>query len=202
MWKKTRRCSCMLLCFFFLFQNFSGILRIINFWLLCSEEMNAMKTFYARRGRLNRVSLPPQLLFFFFFFSPLPPQPPFSFSAEGSHTSGQSNGRDHQALAKAVQVHQDTLRTMYFAWHVLMFSNSVQYRVGFTWDQLHLDQQLPKLQWQPAMSDASWFFFFFLSHLQVSLPSRISDLIMNCILVPTPTIVGNVVCQKSLSCLV
>lgn len=150
----------MLLCFFFLFQNFSGILRIINFWLLCSEEMNAMKTFYARRGRLNRVSLPPQLLFFFFFFSPLPPQPPFSFSAEGSHTSGQSNGRDHQALAKAVQVHQDTLRTMYFAWHVLMFSNSVQYRVGFTWDQLHLDQQLPKLQWQPAMSDASWFFFF------------------------------------------
>uniref|UniRef100_A0A8C6PS82 Argonaute RISC catalytic component 2 n=1 Tax=Nothobranchius furzeri TaxID=105023 RepID=A0A8C6PS82_NOTFU len=36
-------------------------------------------------------------------------------SAEGSHTSGQSNGRDHQALAKAVQIHQDTLRTMYFA---------------------------------------------------------------------------------------
>lgn len=88
------------------------------------------------------------------FFSP-----PFSFSAEGSHTSGQSNGRDHQALAKAVQVHQDTLRTMYFAWHVLMFSDSVQYRVGFTWDQLHLDQQLPKLQWQPAMSDVSSFFF-------------------------------------------
>lgn len=85
--------------------------------------------------------------------------PPFSFSAEGSHTSGQSNGRDHQALAKAVQVHQDTLRTMYFAWHVLMFSDSVQYWVGFTWDQLHLDQQLPKLQWQPAMSDVSSFFF-------------------------------------------
>ena len=39
----------------------------------------------------------------------------FNFSAEGSHTSGQSNGRDHQALAKAVQIHQDTLRTMYFA---------------------------------------------------------------------------------------
>lgn len=37
------------------------------------------------------------------------------FSAEGSHTSGQSNGRDQQALAKAVQIHQDTLRTMYFA---------------------------------------------------------------------------------------
>lgn len=36
-------------------------------------------------------------------------------SAEGSHTSGQSNGRDQQALAKAVQIHQDTLRTMYFA---------------------------------------------------------------------------------------
>ncbi|XP_018079474.1 protein argonaute-2 isoform X1 [Xenopus laevis] len=36
-------------------------------------------------------------------------------SAEGSHTSGQSNGRDQQALAKAVQVHQDTLCTMYFA---------------------------------------------------------------------------------------
>lgn len=40
---------------------------------------------------------------------------PCPCSAEGSHTSGQSNGRDHQALAKAVQVHQDTLRTMYFA---------------------------------------------------------------------------------------
>uniref|UniRef100_A0A8C2Y1T1 Protein argonaute-3 n=1 Tax=Capra hircus TaxID=9925 RepID=A0A8C2Y1T1_CAPHI len=36
-------------------------------------------------------------------------------SAEGSHVSGQSNGRDPQALAKAVQIHQDTLRTMYFA---------------------------------------------------------------------------------------
>jgi len=39
----------------------------------------------------------------------------FLGSAEGSHTSGQSNGRDQQALAKAVQIHQDTLRTMYFA---------------------------------------------------------------------------------------
>lgn len=39
----------------------------------------------------------------------------FFFSGEGSHISGQSNGRDPQALAKAVQVHQDTLRTMYFA---------------------------------------------------------------------------------------
>lgn len=39
----------------------------------------------------------------------------FLFSGEGSHISGQSNGRDPQALAKAVQVHQDTLRTMYFA---------------------------------------------------------------------------------------
>lgn len=39
----------------------------------------------------------------------------FSCSGEGSHISGQSNGRDPQALAKAVQVHQDTLRTMYFA---------------------------------------------------------------------------------------
>lgn len=38
-----------------------------------------------------------------------------SYSAEGSHVSGQSNGRDPQALAKAVQIHQDTLRTMYFA---------------------------------------------------------------------------------------
>lgn len=45
----------------------------------------------------------------------LPPPSPHPCSAEGSHTSGQSNGRDHQALAKAVQVHQDTLRTMYFA---------------------------------------------------------------------------------------
>jgi len=36
-----------------------------------------------------------------------------------------------------------------------MFSDSVQYGVGFTGDQLHLDQQLPKLQWQPATSDAS-----------------------------------------------
>ncbi|MGH0167140.1 UNVERIFIED_CONTAM: hypothetical protein FKN15_078021 [Acipenser sinensis] len=35
-------------------------------------------------------------------------------SGEGSHISGQSNVRDPQALAKAVQVHQDTLRTMYF----------------------------------------------------------------------------------------
>jgi len=36
-------------------------------------------------------------------------------SAEGSHVSGQSNGRDPQSLAKAVQIHHDTLRTMYFA---------------------------------------------------------------------------------------
>uniref|UniRef100_A0A8D3CZW2 Protein argonaute-1 n=1 Tax=Scophthalmus maximus TaxID=52904 RepID=A0A8D3CZW2_SCOMX len=36
-------------------------------------------------------------------------------SAEGSHVSGQSNGRDPLALAKAVQIHHDTLRTMYFA---------------------------------------------------------------------------------------
>ncbi|XP_077404063.1 protein argonaute-3 isoform X2 [Vanacampus margaritifer] len=36
-------------------------------------------------------------------------------SAEGSHISGQSNGRDPLALAKAVQIHHDTLRTMYFA---------------------------------------------------------------------------------------
>lgn len=43
-------------------------------------------------------------------FTPYPPD-----SAEGSHVSGQSNGRDPQALAKAVQIHHDTLRTMYFA---------------------------------------------------------------------------------------
>uniref|UniRef100_A0AAQ4NS90 Argonaute RISC catalytic component 3a n=1 Tax=Gasterosteus aculeatus aculeatus TaxID=481459 RepID=A0AAQ4NS90_GASAC len=36
-------------------------------------------------------------------------------SAEGSHVSGQSNGRDPSALAKAVQIHHDTLTTMYFA---------------------------------------------------------------------------------------
>ncbi|XP_045440810.1 protein argonaute-4 isoform X4 [Pipistrellus kuhlii] len=36
-------------------------------------------------------------------------------SAEGSHVSGQSNGRDPQALAKAVQIHHDTQHTMYFA---------------------------------------------------------------------------------------
>ncbi|XP_020390836.2 protein argonaute-4 isoform X1 [Rhincodon typus] len=36
-------------------------------------------------------------------------------SAEGSHISGQSNGRDPLALAKAVQVHHDTQHTMYFA---------------------------------------------------------------------------------------
>uniref|UniRef100_A0A8C2H0P2 Protein argonaute-1 n=1 Tax=Cyprinus carpio TaxID=7962 RepID=A0A8C2H0P2_CYPCA len=36
-------------------------------------------------------------------------------SAECSHVSGQSNGRDPQALATAVQIHHDTLRTMYFA---------------------------------------------------------------------------------------
>ncbi|KAB1268104.1 Protein argonaute-4 [Camelus dromedarius] len=35
--------------------------------------------------------------------------------AEGSHVSGQSNGRDPQALAKAVQIHHDTQHTMYFA---------------------------------------------------------------------------------------
>lgn len=40
----------------------------------------------------------------------------FHFSAEGSHVSGQSNGRDPQALAKAVQIHHDTQHTMYFAW--------------------------------------------------------------------------------------
>lgn len=38
------------------------------------------------------------------------------YSAEGSHVSGQSNGRDPQALAKAVQIHHDTQHTMYFAW--------------------------------------------------------------------------------------
>lgn len=37
------------------------------------------------------------------------------YSAEGSHVSGQSNGRDPQALAKAVQIHHDTQHTMYFA---------------------------------------------------------------------------------------
>ncbi|XP_016367189.1 protein argonaute-1-like [Sinocyclocheilus rhinocerous] len=36
-------------------------------------------------------------------------------SGEGSHVSGQSNGRDPQALAKAVQIHHDTMKTMYFA---------------------------------------------------------------------------------------
>uniref|UniRef100_A0A4W5KZ66 Argonaute RISC component 4 n=1 Tax=Hucho hucho TaxID=62062 RepID=A0A4W5KZ66_9TELE len=36
-------------------------------------------------------------------------------SAEGSHVSGQSNGRDPLALAKAVQIHYDTQHTMYFA---------------------------------------------------------------------------------------
>lgn len=40
-------------------------------------------------------------------------------SAEGSHVSGQSNGRDPQALAKAVQIHHDTQHTMYFAWEHL-----------------------------------------------------------------------------------
>lgn len=39
----------------------------------------------------------------------------FCLSAEGSHISGQSNGRDPQALARAVQIHDNTLRTMYFA---------------------------------------------------------------------------------------
>uniref|UniRef100_A0A4W5LE67 Argonaute RISC catalytic component 3a n=1 Tax=Hucho hucho TaxID=62062 RepID=A0A4W5LE67_9TELE len=37
------------------------------------------------------------------------------YSITGSHVSGQSNGRDPQALARAVQIHHDTLRTMYFA---------------------------------------------------------------------------------------
>ncbi|XP_028317063.1 protein argonaute-3 isoform X1 [Gouania willdenowi] len=35
-------------------------------------------------------------------------------SAEGSHLSGQSNGRDPQTLARAVQIHHDALSTMYF----------------------------------------------------------------------------------------
>lgn len=186
--KQSRRCSFMCC---FLFQNLSGALRVINVWPFFSEETNDTET-CARRRRLNRVSLPPPTCCFLF------PPSPFSFSAEGSHTSGQSNGRDHQALAKAVQVHQDTLRTMYFAWHVLMFSGSGQGRVGFTPDQLHLDQQMP----QPRDSQ-QWVMHLnsFLSHLQGSLPSRISDLITNCILVPNPAIVRNVVCQKSLSCL-
>jgi hypothetical protein len=37
------------------------------------------------------------------------------YSAEGSHVSGQSNGWDPQALAKAVQIHHDAQHTMYFA---------------------------------------------------------------------------------------
>lgn len=44
------------------------------------------------------------------------PVPSVCCSAEGSHVSGQSNGRDPQALAKAVQIHYDTQHTMYFAW--------------------------------------------------------------------------------------
>lgn len=51
------------------------------------------------------------LLFMSYLFSSSLP----ADSAEGSHVSGQSNGRDPQALAKAVQIHHDTLRTMYFA---------------------------------------------------------------------------------------
>lgn len=189
--EQSRRCSCACC---FLFQNISGASRVINVWPFFPEETNDTET-YARRGRLNRVSLLPQPVGFCF----PPPPPSFSFSAEGSHTSGQSNGRDHQALAKAVQVHQDTLRTMYFAWHVLMFSGSGQGRVGFTPDQLHLDQEMPfprdSQQWVMHL-------YSFLSHLQGSLPSRISDLVTNCIRLPNPTVVGNVVCQKSLSCLV
>lgn len=42
-----------------------------------------------------------------------------AISSEGSHVSGQSNGRDPQALAKAVQIHHDTQHTMYFAWEHL-----------------------------------------------------------------------------------
>ena len=45
----------------------------------------------------------------------LPLSPSLPHSAEGSHVSGQSNGRDPQALAKAVQIHYDTQHTMYFA---------------------------------------------------------------------------------------
>lgn len=48
--------------------------------------------------------------------------PSLSCSAEGSHVSGQSNGRDPQALAKAVQIHYDTQHTMYFAWTSLSAS--------------------------------------------------------------------------------
>ncbi|KAI1243657.1 hypothetical protein IHE44_0001291 [Lamprotornis superbus] len=49
-------------------------------------------------------------------------------SAEGSHTSGQSNGRDHQALAKAVQVHQDTLRTIHLL-HINLMNKKKIYDV-------------------------------------------------------------------------
>lgn len=47
------------------------------------------------------------------------------YSAEGSHVSGQSNGRDPQALAKAVQIHHDTQHTMYFAWESQKNSTNV-----------------------------------------------------------------------------
>ncbi|MGH0167141.1 UNVERIFIED_CONTAM: hypothetical protein FKN15_078022 [Acipenser sinensis] len=45
----------------------------------------------------------------------LPGKTPVYGIAEGSHVSGQSNGRDPLALAKAVQIHYDTQHTMYFA---------------------------------------------------------------------------------------
>lgn len=54
-------------------------------------------------------------------------------SGEGSHVSGQSNGRDPQALAKAVQIHHDTLRTMYFAWATPTTTTVDPSHLIFTW---------------------------------------------------------------------
>lgn len=59
---------------------------------------------------LHPISIQWQWILIFFFDSVA------GGSAEGSHISGQSNGRDPLALAKAVQIHHDTLTTMYFAW--------------------------------------------------------------------------------------
>lgn len=49
---KSRWCSCMLLCFL-LFENLSAVLRVINFWPFCLEEMNDMKNILCKERQMK-----------------------------------------------------------------------------------------------------------------------------------------------------
>lgn len=40
------------------------------------------------------------------------------FSGEGSQYSGNSEDRNLQAMARAIALHPDTVKVMYFAWEV------------------------------------------------------------------------------------